>query len=192
MRTLNKLIKTKIGEPLGPLLKKEKSMLLYKIFFHIAAVIQHIWFKLIYGKSIVFGKKVTWRKRFNLAIESEAKVEIGENCFFNNDCSINAMHQVTIGADTLFGENVKIYDHNHKFNRTKNVADQGYSVGEVSIGRNCWICSNVTILKGTRIEDGCVIGAGCVISGLIPANTIVRPSKAYTMDKIERIAEKEK
>ena len=94
---------------------------------------------------MVFGKGVTWRSHFHLAIEPKAKVEIGEHCFFNHDCSISAMQQVTIGANTLFGENVRIYDHNHRFRQAKNIADQGYTMGAVSIGKNCWICSNVII-----------------------------------------------
>ena len=96
------------------------------------------------------------------------------------------MQQVTIGANTLFGENVRIYDHNHRFRQAKNIADQGYTMGAVSIGKNCWICSNVIILKGTVIEDGCVIGANCVVSGHIPANTLVKMEPAYTMSPIER------
>ncbi len=161
-------------------------MLIYKILFHIVAAIKKIWFKLVYGNAIVFGKGVTWRSHFHLAIEPKAKVEVGENCFFNHNCSINAMQQVTIGANTLFGENVKIYDHNHQFRQSKNIADQGYTMGAVSIGKNCWICSNVTILKDTVIEDGCVIGANCVVSGHIPTNTIVKLKPAYAMCPIER------
>ena len=124
-------------------------MLIYKILFHIAAAIKKVWLKLIYGNAVVFGKGVTWRSHFHLAIEPKAKVEIGEHCFFNHDCSISAMQQVTIGANTLFGENVRIYDHNHRFRQAKNIADQGYTMGAVSIGKNCWICSIVSFSSFT-------------------------------------------
>ena len=100
-------------------------MLIYKILFHIAAAIKKVWLKLIYGNAVVFGKGVTWRSHFHLAIEPKAKVEIGEHCFFNHDCSISAMQQVTIGANTLFGENVRIYDHNHRFRQAKTLPTRG-------------------------------------------------------------------
>ena len=40
------------------------------------------------------------------------------------------------------------------------------------IGENCWIAGNVTILAGAEIGDGCVIGAGSVVAGKIPANSL--------------------
>mgnify|MGYP003303025663 CR=1 FL=1 len=100
---------------------------------------------------------------------------IGDNCFFNNDCSLNAHKSIEIGTDCLFGENVKIYDHNHIFKDTRmRIAKQGYKVDNVVIGSNCWICSNVVILKGVKIGDNCIIGAGCIIKKDVPEGTIVK------------------
>ena len=79
-----------------------------------------------------------------------------------------------IGDGTLLGENVKIYDHNHKFNKTNiSIKDQGFSVAPVIIGAHCWIGSNVIILKGVTIGDNCVIGAGCIIYKDVPNNSVV-------------------
>ena len=55
---------------------------------------------------------------------------------------------------------------------------------KVEIGDNCWICSNVTILKGTRIGKNCVIGAGTVLSGNIPDNSIVKSNRSLKVEKI--------
>ena len=90
-----------------------------------------------------------------------------------------------IGHHTLFGENVKIYDHNHVFNKKNEyVVNQGFSTGKVIIGNNCWIGSNTVILKGSRIGNNCVIGAGCVISGEIPDGTIVKRKNNLIFESI--------
>lgn len=150
-------------------------MLIYKIIFHINASFKKVFLKLIYGKQIYFGKKVTFRRRFNVFIENGGKIQIGDNCFFNNDCSLNAQEEIKIGNDTILGENVKIYDHNHVFkNMDKRIIDQGFKKDKVIIGSNCWIGSNVVILKGVTIGDNVVIGAGCTITEDVESNKIVR------------------
>ena len=77
-------------------------MLILKLYYHILAEIKKVFYKLIYGKRIKFGKGVTFRKGFSLMIEKNAYVEIGEGCFFNNYCSINAMNKIKIGNNCIF------------------------------------------------------------------------------------------
>lgn len=116
----------------------------------------------------------SFRKNFTLIIEKNAKVTIGKKCFFNNFCTIAAQNSVTIGDGTLFGENVKIYDHNHCFKDISiPIKHQGYNSAPITIGKHCWIASNVVILKGVTVGDNCVIGAGCIIYKNIPSNSVV-------------------
>ncbi|MBQ4407055.1 MAG: hypothetical protein II852_08610 [Bacteroidales bacterium] len=51
--------------------------------------------------------------------------------------------------------------------------NQGFSCAPVKIGNNCWIGSNVTILKGVTIGDNCVIGAGCIVFKNIEPNSVI-------------------
>ena len=44
---------------------------------------------------------------------------------------------------------------------------------DVQIWDNCWFGGNVIILRGTVVGDNCVIGAGTVLSGVIPPNSLV-------------------
>lgn len=142
-----------------------------------------LFLKLQYGKQIVIGRKVGYRENVRFYLEHGARLVIGERCFFNNDCSINVQKHVEIGHDTLFGENVKLYDHNHVFlDADTPIANQGFRTGKIHIGSNCWICSNVVILKGVHIGDNCVISAGCVISNDIPDNTIVKCVQQLEME----------
>lgn len=127
-----------------------------------------------YKRNIQFGKKLTFRKQFLVEIRENGKIIIGDECFFNNYCSINSFGCICIGNNCIFGENVKIYDHNHNFkNKNDLISKSGYSVGFIKIGNNCWIGTNSVILKGANIGEGCVIGAGCIIDCEIPPFSVV-------------------
>lgn len=159
-------------------------MVVIKMWCYFRAFIQKVFYKIIYRKNLLIGKGVTWRRGFSVMKMPEAVIQIGDNCFFNNDCSINSNHLIKMGG-VLFGENVKIYDHNHRFNEHKPIKAQGFSNGTVTIGERCWIGSNVTILKGSKIGNNCVIGAGCVISGKVPDNSIVRLKQTVEIEEIQ-------
>lgn len=126
-----------------------------------------------YGKRFKY-EKFHFRNGFHIYIEDNGFINIGKNCFFNNYCSITARKKVTIGNDCIFGENVKIYDHNHKYSeKNKLIREQGFTAESVIIENNCWIGSNVTILKGVRIGSGSVVGAGVVVYSDIPDNSVI-------------------
>jgi acetyltransferase-like isoleucine patch superfamily enzyme len=150
-------------------------MIILKILFKINCLFKLSFFKLIYGRKIIFGKKFTFRKGFSLIIDGEnAKVIIGNNVFFNNFCTVAAMESIKIGNNTIFGENVKIYDHNHQFKDPSiAIKEQGYTSAKIIIGENCWIASNVVILKGVTIGDHSVVGAGTVVYKDVPENSVL-------------------
>lgn len=69
---------------------------------------------------------------------------------------------------------MKVYDHNHCYkNPDVPIKDHGFTVAPVSIGKHCWIASNVVILKGVTIGDNCVIGAGCIVYKDVAAGSVV-------------------
>lgn len=152
-------------------------MRFFKLIYHLNAIVWMIIAKMFYklgGGKLAIGKHVTFRKGFSVMIAKKGAVIIGDNVFFNNYCSLNANDNISIGDGTLFGENVKIYDHNHCYQDTEiPIKKQGFTSSPVSIGRHCWIGSNVVILKGVTVGDNCVIGAGCVIYKDVQPNTIV-------------------
>ena len=162
-------------------------MIIFKIWYHILAIVKKFLYKILYRKKIEIAKNVTWRRDFSVMIEKNGKLQIGKGCFFNNGCTIGVNKSVIIENGSIFGENVKIYDHNHRFaDTTKSIKSQGYSNGTVHIGKHCWIGSNVCILKNADIVNNCVIGAGCVISEKIKDNTIVRANNQYILDTLKQ------
>lgn len=129
----------------------------------------------------------TFRRFFNVYLERGATLKIGKACFFNHGCSINALVKIEIGDECIFGEGVKVYDHNHRFaDAVVKIKEQGFTTAPVNIGNRCWIGSNVVILKGACIGNNCVIGAGCIIAQEIPDNSIVTMDRQLKIEKIHR------
>ena len=127
-------------------------------------------------EKFIIGKNVSFRNYIHVIVQNESSLEIQKNVFFNNHCSINCLQSISIGENTLFGENVKLYDHNHSYERTEDalvVSHSEFTTAPVIIGKNCWLGSNVVVLKGVTIGDNCIIGAGCVVHKDIPANSTV-------------------
>lgn len=161
-------------------------MLILKLYYHIMCFFKKIFYKIIYGKYIKFGKKVTFRKGFSLMIAKGAYVKIGDGCFFNNFCAINAVENIEIGANCLFGENVKLYDHNHIFSeKGKNIKEQGFKHGRIVIEDNCWICTNVVILKDVTIGKNSVVGAGVVLKRSVDRDSLIKNENNYKVEKIK-------
>lgn len=149
-------------------------MILKKLKSKIKRGIIKLYFKISYRKRFKFGKRLIFRKQFLIETSCTGLITIGNNCFFNNCCSINSFGDIKIGNDCIFGENVKLYDHNHAFNiRGTLISQSGYKIGTIEIGDNCRIGTNSVILKGAKIGKGCVIGAGCIIDSEIPPFSIV-------------------
>ena len=130
--------------------------------------------------------KILFRSENKITILEKGSLKFNNSCFFNYGCHIFCMGKITIGENCIFGENVKIYDHNHIYNqKNKLIYQSGFKIKDIEIGNNCWIGSNVVILAGTKIGDNCVIGAGCVINGVIADNSIVKNSGNYIVEPIK-------
>ncbi len=118
-------------------------------------------------KTFSIENQVTCRLNCNFYLHEGADLSIHKNVFFNNGCSVNCLGVTEIGENTIFGEGVKIYDHNHKFGYNNNgelrVERGEFSIGKVIIGKNYWIGSNVTIINNVTIGDNVIIGANCLI-----------------------------
>ncbi len=127
-------------------------------------------------KNVSIGNNVDIRNYCNILVGNNAELILENKFFMNNFCSINCLEKIEIGENTLFGEGVKLYDHNHEYSNepTFKVEHQKFKTSPIKIGKNCWLGSNVTILKGVTIGDNTIIGAGCLIYKDVPANSIIK------------------
>lgn len=106
--------------------------------------------------------------------------KIGERFFANFNLTIQDDARVTIGDDCNFGPGVTIVTPVHPLlpeeRKGIDMPDGNKQLlcyaKPVTIGRNCWLGANVTVCPGVSIGDNCVIGAGSVVTRDIPANSL--------------------
>lgn len=120
---------------------------------------------------LIVGSNVICRNFENFHVSS-GKLILHDGVFINNSCSFNCMERIEVGNGTMMGEGVRFYDHDHVYTAEK-IEKWQWSTAPIRVGRDCWIGSNVTILKGVTIGDNTIIGAGCLIRNDIPANSVV-------------------
>ena len=121
------------------------------------------------GSRLSFGKKFRSRNNVSFRIYNNGLVNIGNNCFFNDGCSINCQKKIEIGNNVIFGQNVMIFDHDHDYRN--NIND--FVREDIKIGNNVWIGANCIILKGVTIGDNVVIAAGTIVKKNVNSNKII-------------------
>ena len=129
----------------------------------------------------IVGTNVICRNFENFHVSS-GKVILHDGVFINNSCSFNCMERIEIGAGTMMGEGVRFYDHDHIYT-AETIEKWQWTTAPIRVGRDCWIGSNVTILKGVTIGDNTIIGAGCLIRNDVPSNSVVYQDRNLIIKK---------
>lgn len=123
--------------------------------------------------TIRLGKHVRAHRRSKLLAFRNGVLELGSNTALGNGVSINCMERIIIGEDVQIGPDVKIYDHDHDFRVPGGIRAEKFKTAPVEIGANSWIGCNVVILMGTTLGENCIVGAGSVLKGQYPANSVI-------------------
>ena len=114
------------------------------------------------SKLIIHGH-ITLRANSQILVRESAQCEIGKGVFINRNCSLVCRNSIVIGEETLIGENVKIYDNDHKI--VKNIPQKSlYDVEPIIIGKNVWLANDVNVLKGSIVPDYSVVGAMSLVN----------------------------
>ena len=111
-------------------------------------------------------------------------IQIGKHVHVSRSTYINGIGDIEIGDDTLIGPNVVMISGNHPFDRVDiPIRLQGVQKAKITIGKDVWLSANTTIVPGVTIGDGCVIGAGAVVTKDIPPYSIAAGVPARVVNK---------
>lgn len=98
-------------------------------------------------------------------------IEVGENFYANVNCVILDEAKVTFGDNVFIAPNCGFYTAEHPLDVGQRNSGLEYAQ-PITICDNVWIGAQVCILPGVTVGEGCVIGAGSVVTKNIPAHTL--------------------
>lgn len=125
----------------------------------------------IYGTPKFIAANATFDGSYCTEIELGDNITISKNVtFLVHDFSITTAVAVLQGRRIERGEG------------------EIYFKKRIKIGKNNFIGANSMILPGTNIGDNCIIGAGAVVKGNIPENSIVIGNPARIIGKVDEWA----
>ncbi|BCR46244.1 putative acetyltransferase [Mycobacterium tuberculosis] len=118
------------------------------------------------GRWVHIGDKNTIRAH-------EGSLRFGDKVVLGRDNVINTYLDIEIGDSVLMADWCYICDFDHRMDDiTLPIKDQGIIKSPVRIGPDTWIGVKVSVLRGTTIGRGCVLGSHAVVRGAIPDYSI--------------------
>lgn len=115
--------------------------------------------------------KATIGNGCRISIAKNAKVIIGNNVCINENTRIMINSGIVIGDDTIISFDVNILDSDQHRIFINNQEQE--NTKPIVIGKNVWVGSRVTILKGVLIGEGAVIASNSVVTKEVPPFTLV-------------------
>lgn len=151
---------------------------------------------LIDNSQLVIGNNNVIKCDF--AIRFGGVCSIGQYNCINEGSDLRCDQSITIGDYNMISYNCNIWDTNthtmYGANYRRNLLlEYSSNIGAekespktkpVIIGNDCWISKNVSILKGTNVDDEVVIGLGSILSNqIVKKGQVVVPHKAIILTK---------
>lgn len=124
----------------------------------------------------------------NVSLRSGERVRIGDHSHVGQYCSLwagDTSGRITLGEHALLGPEVFITASNYRLAPGIPVMDQPRDESDVVIGRDVWLGARVIVLPGVHIGDGCVVGAGSVVTKSLPAGSIAVGAPAKVVGRRE-------
>lgn len=113
-----------------------------------------------------------------------ATISIGSNSRING-AYIHAQDSISLGDNCVVASGVNIIDTNGHELYSNNRTVKRDKPEKIEIGNNVWIGLNAIILKGTTIGANSVVGAGSVVKGNFPPNSLIVGNPAKGVKTLE-------
>lgn len=135
--------------------------------------------KIVYDKDFIFHLKI-W-------IDPAVNIFIGEGTGLNSPFTVRGCGALMIGKYAAIGKEVLVVTSNHLTNFPNMQVTLQNNLGlasvhglpeTVGIGNATWVGDRVTFLPGSSIGDGCIVGAGSIVTKQFPAFQVLAGNPA--------------
>jgi serine acetyltransferase len=141
---------------------------------------------------IVIGDHVTFAGKqvliFGNRGEAEPELVIGDHTFIGHLCSFAVSGSLRIGRHCLLASWVQVSDYDgHPIDAERRRAGEPAppeGIRPVVIGDDVWIGASAIILKGVRIGDRSIVGAGSVVTRDVPPDVVVAGNPARVVKSL--------
>lgn len=131
------------------------------------------------GATIIFnGGTINYGA--DLEVFQDAELYLGNGIAFNLNATIICGCKIFIDDGVSFGRNVTIRDNNGGHFMSRRIYKDKRPV---SIGKHSWICEQSTVMPGSKIGAGAVVGACSMVSGKLPNFTLSLGNPAAVVDE---------
>jgi acetyltransferase-like isoleucine patch superfamily enzyme len=103
------------------------------------------------------------------------RIHVGNDVFIGRGAIISASEGIRIGSGVTIGPEFMVMGGDHNFRSVGHRIFEQKEGGDnkpIMIEDDVWIGARVLILKGVRVGEGAIVGAGAVVTKSIPPYTI--------------------
>lgn len=143
----------------------EKGAVLIGVLFHVRGG----------HHTIIVGKDCRFRERGEFWCEGEGNtisIGTGTTIVSGHLCAQEKGTVIQIGRDCMFSNHIQVRTSDSHPLYDRATRQRINPAADVHIADHVWICAEVTVMKGTQIEQGAVVGFGSIAKGYIPANSL--------------------
>lgn len=127
----------------------------------------------------LFGAKIGagCRIKPGLRLKFPWRLEVGQACWLAEDAWIDNLEIVRLGDRVCISQGAYICTGNHDFRSS----EFSLRLAPITISSDAWIAARSVLAPGSHIGQGAVVALGAVVSGSVPAGSIVRGNPAMVV-----------
>jgi len=111
----------------------------------------------------------------NVSLRNGERIQIGRHCHIGERSHLwagDSTGRIIIGDFVSFAPEVFVTASDYQFVKGRPFRQQPKNEKDIIIGNDVWLGTRVVVTAGVTIGDGCIVGAGAVVTKDLPPDSI--------------------